>query len=346
MKIELNGLSLKELEDLVVELGDKKFRAQQIFNYIHKNKGTSIEEIQTISKELRSKLNEASFINNVKIYEKYQSEIDDTKKYLYLLNDGNIIEAVAMEYKHGTSICISTQVGCRMNCSFCASTKDGLIRNLTPAEMISEIYTIERDLDKNISNIVLMGSGEPLDNYDNVVKFLKLINDEKGRNISARSITLSTCGVVPKIYDLADEDIPVTLAISLHSAYDEKRKEIMPISKKYSIDEILEACRYYNGKANRRITFEYTLIEGINDSMEDAKKLASLFGDLESHLNLIPLNPIKEYKQINPSDSHIAKFKKQLEKLGVKTTVRREMGRDISASCGQLRRSIIENNNI
>lgn len=341
MSIELNSLTLEELQNFVVELGEKKFRAEQIYNYIHKNKGGDINEIKTLSKGFREKLKDQAYINNLEIFKRFESEEDGTKKYLYLLRDGNIIEAVAMEYKHGTSVCISTQVGCRMGCSFCASTKEGLIRNLTPGEMLSEIYAIEKDLNKDISNIVLMGSGEPLDNYENVLKFLRLITSEKGRNLSVRNITLSTCGIVPNIYKLADENMQVTLAISLHSAFDQKRREIMPIGNKYSIAEIIESCKYYIEKTGRRITFEYTLIKGVNDQLEDIIELHNILRGMNSHLNIIPLNPIEEYKEENPSNKHVFRFKDELEKKGIKATVRREMGRDISASCGQLRRSVL-----
>ena len=342
MKIELNSLSLEELQDFVVELGEKKFRAGQIFNFIHKNKGEDIGEIKTLSKDFRRVLEERALINNVEIFRKFESQLDGTKKYLYLLGDGNIIEAVAMEYKHGTSICISSQVGCRMGCSFCASTKEGLIRNLTAGEMLSEIYMIEKDLGHEISNIVLMGSGEPLDNYDNVVKFIRLIAAEEGHNLSLRNITLSTCGIVPRIYDLAEEALPITLAISLHSAFDKNRQEIMPVARKYSIAEIIEACRAYIDRTGRRITFEYTLIEGVNDSSEDLRELSRILRGINAHINLIPLNPIKEYGERNPSNNSVYKFRDGLVKNGLQATVRREMGRDISASCGQLRRSVLE----
>ncbi len=341
MKLELNSLSLEELQSFVVNLGEKKFRAEQIFNYMHKNKGEDIDKINTISKAFRERLKEEAFISSMEIFKSFKSEIDDTKKYLYLLEDNNIIEAVAMEYKHGTSVCISTQVGCRMGCSFCASTKEGLIRNLTAGEMLNEIYMIEKDLDKEISNVVLMGSGEPLDNYDNVVKFIRLLTNEKGRDLSTRHISLSTCGIVPKIYELADESLPITLAISLHSAFDDDRKKIMPISNRYKIREIIEACKYYLDKTKRRVTFEYTLIKGVNDRAVDSLELSKILKELDCHINLIPLNPIEEYGEKNPSNNHVYKFKNDLEKKGLKATVRREMGRDISASCGQLRRSVL-----
>ncbi|HEY4543540.1 MAG TPA: 23S rRNA (adenine(2503)-C(2))-methyltransferase RlmN [Tissierellaceae bacterium] len=339
---DLNSMSLEELEKFFLEIGEKKFRAKQLFSYFHEQNGNDIDELSVFSKDLRNKIKKIDKINKVKIQERFDSKLDATKKYLFLLEDNNIIEGVFMEYPHGNSVCISTQVGCRMGCKFCASTKDGLIRNLRPSEMLSQIYLMEKDLDVKISNIVLMGSGEPLDNYDNVLRFLNLIHDEKGHNISYRNITLSTCGIVPKIYDLAEENIPITLSISLHSPVDSYRSDIMPIGKKYSIDDIIKACKFYEDKTKRRITFEYTLIKGVNDSKDDAIKLKELTRDLNSHVNLISLNPIKEYNKERPEKSEVYKFQEKLEKLGVNATVRGEKGLDISASCGQLRRDYLD----
>lgn len=340
----INGMTLEELKTYMKELGEQGFRGEQVFNFFHANKGKDLNEAKTLSKNLRERLLEEAELDEIEIYERFQSEIDDTKKYLFSLQDGNIIESVAMEYKHGTSICISTQVGCKMGCTFCASTKGGLIRNLTSAEMLNQIYEIERDLGHDISNVVLMGSGEPLDNYEETLRFIDIITDEKGHNLSVRNITLSTCGLVPKIYELAEEKLPITLAISLHSAFDENRKEIMPIAQKYSIEELMEACRHYVEKTGRRITFEYTLIEGVNDSKKDAEKLGKIFKGLNMHLNLIPLNPIKEYNKEVPSSRNVQEFKNMLENKNIRTTIRREMGQDISASCGQLRRSVLGDN--
>lgn len=243
-----------------------------------------------------------------------------------------------MEYKHGLTACISTQVGCKMGCSFCASTKEGLIRSLSPGEMVSQIYVIEKDLKDKITNIVLMGSGEPLDNYENTLKFLNIIHHEKGHNTSYRNITLSTCGIVPKIYELADEEIPITLSISLHSPFTEDRRRIMPIGNKYLIDDIMKACKYYNNKTKRRITMEYTLIEGVNDRKKDLDELIKILKGINCHVNLIPLNPIKEFNQERPSKINIENFEKGLTKANIPVTIRREMGGDINASCGQLRR--------
>lgn len=340
---ELNSMTLEELKEYMVSLGEKAFRGEQLFTFFNRNKGLDIDEIRVLPKKLREKLKEESKVNKVKILERFDSKTDNTKKYLFLLEDNNIVEGVYMEYAHGISVCISTQVGCRMGCSFCASTKEGLIRNLTPAEMLNQIYLMEKDMGVTISNIVLMGSGEPLDNYDNVLKFLNIIHDPKGHNISYRNITLSTCGVVPRIYDLAKEDIPITLSISLHSPFDKYRSEIMPISRAYSLKELMKACRYYEKTTNRRLTFEYTLIEGVNDRKEDVEELTRLLRGLNSHVNLIPLNPIKEYNKSRPELSNIKRFQRELNKNHINATIRQEKGLDISASCGQLRRDYLNN---
>ena len=301
----------------------------------------SIEDITVLSKSLRDKLNENFSISDISIAERYDSKLDNTKKYLFKLEDANIIESVAMEYKHGTTACISTQVGCKMGCAFCASTKGGLIRNLSSGEILSQVYNIQNDLDIKLSNIVLMGSGEPLDNYENVIKFLNILHDENGQNLSYRNITLSTCGVVPKIYKLAEQELPITLSISLHSPFNEERKRIMPIAKAYSLDELLEACRYYINKTNRRITFEYTLIKEINDRKEDLNELSRILKGLLCHVNLISLNPIEEFAKDKANKNTIEMFKRELTKSGIPVTIRREMGSDINAACGQLRRKYI-----
>lgn len=343
-KIELNSMTLLELKDFFISIDEKGFRGEQTFTYFHKNSQWNLENLKVLPLELRRKLIETTKVNEIKLDEKFSSKIDDTDKYLFILEDNNIIESVAMKYKHGITVCISTQVGCKMGCSFCASTKDGLIRDLTPAEMLNQIYMIEKDLNKNISNIVLMGSGEPLDNYENTLKFLNIIHHKKGHNISYRNITLSTCGIVPRIYDLAKENLPITLSVSLHSAFDEARKKIMPIANKYSIKELMEACKFYETKTNRRLTFEYTLIDGVNDRKKDARELSKILRGLRPHINLIALNPIKEYKKQRSTESNIEKFKQEMTKYKIPVTIRREMGSDISASCGQLRRSVVNNN--
>lgn len=340
--MEINSMTHDNLKELMNKYGEKGFRAEQIFRFFHQYDGDDIMKIKQLPLKLREQLIAENTVNKIKVLRKYRSALDNTVKYLYILPDENIIESVVMSYSHGFSQCISTQVGCKMGCSFCASTKDGLIRNLTASEMANQIYQAESDLGIRISNIVLMGSGEPLDNYNNVVDFFDIINSKLGRNISLRSITLSTCGIVPGIYKLAEKNIPITLSISLHSPFDEKRKEIVPIAKKYKLKELMESLRYYSEKTKRRITFEYTLIKGVNDSEKEAIEIARLLKGMLAHVNLIPLNPIKEFEEGRPDKNNVLKFQSMLKKNGVETTVRREMGGDISASCGQLRRSVLD----
>ena len=339
--IELNSLSLEEIRSYMISIGEKAFRGEQLFSYFHRNMGLNLDDIQVLPQQLRQNLKESTKVNELQLLERFDSNLDGTKKFLFLLEDNNIIESVLMEHGHGLTVCISTQVGCSMGCIFCASTKEGRIRNLTPSEMLNQIYFIEKNINKNISNIVLMGSGEPLDNYDHTLKFLNMIHDPKGHNISYRNITLSTCGVTPRIYDLAKEDIPITLSISLHSPFDNIRSEMMPIGKRYKVKEIIEACKHYEKITGRRLTFEYTLIEDVNDRKEDAEELNRILRGLNSHINLIPLNPIKEYNKDRPSISNIERFQKQLTKSNIQVTIRKEKGRDISASCGQLRRDYL-----
>ncbi len=342
-KVELNSLSLDELKSYMVSIGEKAFRGEQVFSYFNSRMGLDLDELQVLPLKLRQDLKEKVGVNGVRLLERFDSKIDSTKKYLFLLEDNNIIESVLMEHSHGLTICISTQIGCSMGCSFCASTKEGRIRNLTPSEMLNQIYFIEKDIGKNISNIVLMGSGEPLDNYDNTMKFLNIIHDPKGHNISYRNITLSTCGIVPGIINLAKENLPITLSVSLHSPFDDIRTKMMPIGKKYKIKDIMEACKFYEGTTNRRLTFEYTLIEGVNNREEDVEELRRILKGTNSHINLIPLNPIKEYEKDRPSLSSIERFQKQLTKSNIQVTIRKEKGMDISASCGQLRRDYLSN---
>lgn len=340
--MELNSMTLDRLKMLVQEYNEKSYRGEQLFRYFHQQDGNDLSELKQLPESFREELIQDHSVNKLKVMHKFTSKMDGTVKYLYLLPDGNIIESVVMSYSHGYSQCISTQVGCGMGCSFCASTKGGLVRNLTASEMANQIYEAEKDLGIRISNIVLMGSGEPLDNYDNVIDFFSIINHKTGRNISLRSITLSTCGIVPSIYRLADENIPITLSISLHSPFDEKRQEIMPVAKLYKLEQLMESLRYYTEKTNRRITFEYTLIEDINDREEDAREIARLIGGMLAHVNLIPLNPIEEYSKGRPEKDHVVRFQSMLKKQNIATTIRREMGGDISASCGQLRRSVLD----
>ena len=333
--------TLEELKVWMKENGESAFRGKQILSWIYKDIN-DFDNMKNISKPLISKLKENFTINMPKIIEVYKSDIDGTEKFLLGFEDGNLIESVLMRYKHGNSICISTQIGCRMGCKFCASTIEGRVRNLSTGEILAQVLAVQNYINERISNIVLMGSGEPLDNYDNVVKFLEVVSAEYGLNVGQRHITLSTCGIVPKIYELADKEFSITLAISLHAFSDEKRKEIMPIANKHTIYEILEACRYYINKTNRRITFEYALVKEINDSKEDAKALGKLLKGMLCHVNLIPVNEIKENTYKQSSKKAIDDFSEILKSYGIEVTTRREMGSDINAACGQLRRSYIE----
>lgn len=333
--------TLEELSSWMKDNGESSFRAKQIFSWIYKGVW-SFEEMKNIPKSMGEKLNNHFYIEIPKIVEKFESNLDGTQKLLLGFKDGNLIESVIMRYKHGNSICISTQVGCRMGCTFCASTLDGRVRNLSSGEILSQIIVAQNQLGERISNVVLMGSGEPLDNYENVTKFLDLVNADYGLNIGQRHITLSTCGIVPKIYELADREASITLAISLHAYNDEIRKAIMPIANKYTIRQLLDACKYYVDKTGRRITYEYALVSGVNDSIEDAKSLSKLLKGLLCHVNLIPVNEIKENTLKRPSKKVIEDFESILKNAGIEVTVRREMGSDINAACGQLRRSHIE----
>lgn len=333
---------ISELEEYFLELGEKKFRAKQLFEAIHKQKIKNIEDISTFSQDLKEKLINSTEIYGVKKVLELKSKLDDTKKYLFELYDGNVIESVLMKYKYGYTVCISTQVGCKMGCAFCASTKKGFIRNLYACEMLDEIYEIERLNDINVSNVVLMGSGEALDNFDELIRFIELISVKEGKNLSKRNITVSTCGLADKILKLAEYDYPITLTISLHNADEEERKKIMPITKSYHFDKLVPALKEYQAKINKRISFEYVLIDGLNDSYQSALDIKNLLKDIKSHINLIPLNKIKEYDEEPSTSENIMKFKKYLEDFGFNVTVRRELGADINASCGQLRNNYLE----
>ena len=346
-KIDIKSMTRAELEAFVTgTLGEKRFRAGQIYDWLHVRLADSFEEMTNLPKSLRQRLGETCLFTHLELAEKYVSKIDGTAKYLFRLADGSIIESVLMHYKHGESVCISSQVGCRMGCRFCASTLGGLTRQMTPAEMLEEIYQIQKDCGLRITNVVIMGTGEPLDNYDNVNRMLDLLTGPDGLNISQRNITLSTCGLVPRIRELADRQLQITLAISLHAVTDEKRRELMPIANTYSIAQILEACRYYYAKTGRRLTFEYSLVRGVNDHPEDAKALAALLSGLNCHINLIPVNPIEERDYKQSSQAAVLEFKNRLEKYGRNVTIRREMGRDIQAACGQLRKKYMESESI
>ena len=337
---DIRSLYFEELVNLIESYGEKKFRATQIFDWLHSKQADDFSEMKNVPNSLKEKL-----LNEWQIYtatkqRMQESKEDGTRKYLFRLKDGEYVESVFMRYSHGNSVCVSSQVGCRMGCSFCASTLDGLVRNLTAGEMLAQIYSIMRDTNERISNVVIMGSGEPFDNYDNVIRFMRLLSDEKGLNISGRNITVSTCGLVNKIRDFADEEMTATLAISLHASNDEKRKQIMPIAKSYSITEIIDACRYFFDKTGRRLTFEYSLIAGVNDSETEANELSNLLRGLNCHVNLIPVNPVKETGYKSPSKEAAYAFKNKLEKNHINVTIRREMGRDIDGACGQLRRRV------
>ncbi len=340
---DIKSLNLTELKQAVTELGEPGFRADQIFQWLHQKRVRSFDDITNLSVALREKL-KANFDLIILNEVTRLTSVDGTVKFLFGLPDGQIIESVLMEYKHGMSMCVSSQVGCRMGCRFCASTIDGLVRNLSASEILEQIYEAERIMNVTVSNVVIMGSGEPLDNYDNVIRFIRLLSDEKGKNISTRNITLSTCGIVPGIYKLAEEDLPITLALSLHSPTDEQRREIMPIAKAYSLAEVIKACKDYFDKTKRRVTFEYSLIKGVNDTDRDASNLHSLIKGMNCHVNLIPVNPIKERDFRKSADDSILRFKNLLEKNRINVTIRRSMGSDIDAACGQLRRSYLEKN--
>ena len=336
-KVALKNFTEEELKEFVKSIGEPAFRGSQIYSWIYKGAKT-FDDMKNIPKSLREKLEEVSFIGNLKIELSLKSKVDKTRKYLFELNDGNIIESVMMDYEDRVTVCISNQVGCRMGCRFCASTLEGLIRNLEPWEIIDQILKIQEDIGKRVSNLVLMGSGEPLDNFENTKKFLRIVNDKNGLNIGQRHITLSTCGIAPKMRELADLEIPINLALSLHSPYDEKRKEIMPIANAYPIKDILDACKYYIKKTNRRVTIEYSLIKGVNDSEKEAQELIRLLKGMLCHVNLIPVNNVEERDFKRPDKSHIYRFRDILEKNNIPATVRISMGSDIGGACGQLRR--------
>lgn len=341
-KTDIKSLNFKELQEYMLSIGEKKFRAKQVYEWLHQKQVQSFGEMTNLSKDLQKKLEEQAGLTVLEPVEVQVSKLDGTRKYLFRLEDGNVIESVLMKYKHGNSVCISSQVGCRMGCRFCASTLDGLVRGLTPGEMLEQIYRIGQDIGERISNVVVMGTGEPLDNYENLIKFIEMLTDENGLHISQRNLTVSTCGIVPKMRELADRKLQITLALSLHASNQEKRKELMPVANKYEISEVLDACRYYFEQTGRRITFEYSLVGGVNDTEEDAKELSGLIRGMNCHVNLIPVNPVKERDYVQSNQQVILNFKNKLEKNGINVTIRREMGRDIDGACGQLRKRYME----
>ncbi|MBQ3932419.1 MAG: 23S rRNA (adenine(2503)-C(2))-methyltransferase RlmN [Lachnospiraceae bacterium] len=340
-KQDILKLSEKDLKDYFVLKKQPGFRAKQVYLWLHEKLVDSFDDMTNISKDMREMLKEDFYIEHLELVQRLVSNIDGTEKYLFKLWDGNVIESVLMRYKHGNSVCISTQVGCRMGCRFCASTIDGRARDLTSSEMLKEVYTIQNISGERVSNIVLMGSGEPMDNFRNVVDFVKQVSSENDLHISQRNITISTCGLVEKIRELADMKLGITLAISLHASDDKIRRELMPIANKYSIAEILDACRYYFEKTGRRVSFEYSLVASVNDTIEEADNLASLLKGMNCHVNLIPVNPIKERDYKRSDKKAVEAFRKHLEKKGINATVRREMGSDIQGACGQLRKSYL-----
>lgn len=339
----LVGVCQDEIQKIIKDLGEPVYRANQIYKWIYAQKVNNIDEMNNLSKDFREKLKLNYTVEHLKVLKMLKDENDDTHKFLISLYDDNIIECVLMKYKHGYTLCISTQVGCRMGCKFCASTIDGVVRNLTSGEMIDQIMVVEKQIGIRVSNVVLMGSGEPLDNYNEVLKFINNVNNANGMNIGQRHITLSTCGIVPKIYDLAAENLQINLSCSLHAPNNEIRSKMMPINKKYPIEELIEACKFYGNKTGRRITFEYALVEGTNDSIECAKELEYRLKDMICLVNLIPINEINESSFIKSKKDNIIKFSHYLNKVGINTTIRRELGSSINAACGQLRRDILKN---
>ena len=335
---DIKSMTLDELKNEIVAIGEKSFKAGQIYSWFHKHGAESFDEMTNISKDLRSNLQKKYDIYNCTIEKKLVSVYDETVKYLFRLNDGELIESVVMKYKYGYTICVSSQVGCKMGCKFCASGIAGFVRNLTASEILSQVYAAQRDLNIRISHIVMMGVGEPLDNFDNVMRFLSLISDENGLNISMRNISLSTCGVVSGIYKLMEKKLQLTLSVSLHAPNDEIRSATMPVNDRWNIDELLKACKDYTKATSRRISFEYAMINGVNDSDECARELGRRLKGMLCHVNLIPVNAVKERDYKKSSDNRIAEFISVLEKYGINVTVRRTLGSDINASCGQLRR--------
>ena len=336
-KTDILSLELPELEALLEAQGEKKFRAKQVYRWLHVKRIFDFDKMTDLSVQLRTHLKEYFCINGLFVQKRLESSIDNTVKYLYRLSDGNYVETVLMEYNYGHSICVSTQVGCKMGCRFCASAIAGFVRSLEPSEILMQIYETEKNSGVKVSGVVLMGIGEPLDNYDNVVKFLRILSDGNGNDFSLRHVSLSTCGLVPRIYDLAELKLQLTLCISLHAADNESRSEIMPVNRAYNIQELLKACRHYIDRTGRRITFEYAVISGVNSSDRDADRLSDLLRGINCHVNLIPVNRVKE-RDYHTASSAVADFAKRLGKRGINATVRRTLGSDIEAACGQLRR--------
>lgn len=335
---DLKSMNMQELTAFVTGLGEKPFRARQLCEWLHVKQAGSFAGMTNLPKAFREQLEKDCELVRLVPVDVQVSAVDGTRKYLFSLPDGNMVESVLMRYKHGNSVCVSSQVGCRMGCKFCASTLDGLVRSLAPSEMLEQVYCIGRDIGERISNVVVMGTGEPLDNYENLLRFIELLTDENGLHISQRNVTVSTCGIVPKMRSLADERLAITLALSLHASTQKKRLALMPVANRYDIHEVIDACRYYFEKTGRRVTFEYSLVGSVNDTGEDAARLASLLSGMNCHVNLIPVNPIRERDYAGPNACTVRAFQERLTKSGLNVTVRREMGQDIDGACGQLRR--------
>lgn len=338
IKKDIVSYDYKELIEEIVNFGEKAYRGKQIYAWLHEKGAESFEEMTDLSRGLRERLEADYEIAQMKPVARQISKVDPTEKFLFELSDGNRVESVLMRYNYGNSVCISSQVGCRMGCRFCASTIDGLERDLTPSEMLRQIYQIQKMIGERVSHVVIMGTGEPLDNYENFVKFVQMLSDGHGLHISQRNITASTCGIVPNMRRLAEEGLQITLALSLHGSSQEKRRELMPVANKYDLQEVLEACDYYFEKTGRRVTFEYSLVAGVNDLDEDVQGLTALLRKRNCHLNLIPVNPVKERNFQRPGSKKTVEFQNKLEKNGINVTIRRERGSDIDGACGQLRR--------
>ena len=342
--MDIRSYDEQEMEELALSLGEKAFRGRQLFQWVHDKRVLSFDDMSNLSSRFREQLKERVTISGVTQVDKQVSGKGDTAKYLFALPDGNVIESVWMTYRHGNSVCISSQVGCRMGCTFCASTLTGLTRNLTAGEMLSQVYEIQRETGARVSNVIVMGRGEPLDNYENLLRFIRLLSHEKGIGISQRNITVSTCGLVDRIRDLMKEKLQITLAVSLHAPNDEIRRRTMPVANRYDMDTLLQACREYFQHTGRRITFEYSMIRGVNDQTEHARELAERLRGMNCHVNLIPLNEVKERECLRSRPEDVERFKLVLEQYRINVTIRREMGSDIDAACGQLRKKFLTEN--
>ena len=342
MKKDVRAYGYEELQAELTALGEKPFRAKQVYDWLHVKLADRFEEMTNLSKALRERLDREYEILPAELAERQVSKLDGTNKFLFRLYDGNMVESVLMKYKHGNSVCISSQAGCRMGCAFCASTIGGLKRNLSASEMLAQVYQIQKITGERVHNVVIMGTGEPLDNYDNFVRFVRLLTDARGLNISQRNVTVSTCGIVPNMLRQAEEKFQITLALSLHGSTQEKRRKLMPVANRYDLSEVLAACDTYFEKTGRRVTFEYSLVHDVNDRDEDAEELAAVLKPRNCHLNLIPVNPVRERNFVRPSRESALNFKNKLEKSGINVTIRREMGSDIDGACGQLRRRYAE----